>query len=118
MARNGVKTGGGSRKGIPNKATADSRRAIGMFVDGNVPRMQGWLDQIANGVKALDEDGNETNEYIIAPNPEKAFMLVQSVIEHHVPKLSRVDNTLSGPDGGPVKHVGNFVVNFVGKNGK
>ena len=54
-----------------------------MFVDNNAPRLQGWLDQIANGKK--DEDG----EWIVLPNPEKAFQLFQSVVEYHVPKLAR-----------------------------
>jgi hypothetical protein len=42
----GVKTGGGSRKGSPNKATAAAREAIARFVDGNADRLQGWLDEI------------------------------------------------------------------------
>ena len=62
-----------------------------MFVDGNAHRLQGWLDQIACGVK--DE---ETGEYLVAPNPEKAFTLFQGVIEYHVPKLARVENEHSG----------------------
>lgn len=67
-----------------------------MFVDNNAGRLQGWLDQIACGVKARDDDGNETNEYIIAPNPEKAFQLFQSVVEYHVPKLARTETNISG----------------------
>ena len=96
MARDGTKTGGGSRKGIPNAATQKAREAIGMFVDGNAHRLQEWLDRIA------EED------------PEKAFSLFQSVIEYHVPKLARTDTTLSGPDGGPVQVAGVFNVNFKG----
>jgi hypothetical protein len=42
----GVKTGGGSRAGIPNKATAAAREAISRFVDGNADLLQGWLDEI------------------------------------------------------------------------
>jgi len=84
---------GGRHKGTPNKATADARAAIALFVDGNVHRLQGWLDAIAEGVKGpLDEDGNET--YIVEPNPQKAFELLQSVIEYHVPKLARVEGNM------------------------
>lgn len=110
MAR-GVKTGGGSRAGVPNKSTADARAAIGTFVDGNAHRLQAWLDQIAGGVR--DE---ETGEYLVVPNPEKAFTLFQSVIEYHVPKLARTDNTttLQGPDGKPVQMDMN--INIVGKS--
>lgn len=84
----GQKTGGGTRRGRPNKATADARAAIALFVDRNAHRLQGWLDAIAEGVKGpLDEEGNET--YLIDPDPQKAFELFQSVIEYHVPKLAR-----------------------------
>lgn len=73
---------GASRAGIPNKATADARAAIGAFVDGNAHRLTGWLDAVA------------------AENPEKAFQLFQSVVEYHVPKLARTE--LTGKNGGPV----------------
>lgn len=93
---------GGSRKGIPNKATADARAAIARFVDDNASRMQGWLDTIANGVplmrdgqQARDEQGNLL--WVTPPNPTKAFDMVQSVVEYHVPKLARQEHT--GPDG-------------------
>ena len=62
-------------KGSPNKATAQAREAIGLFVDANASRLQGWLDRIA-------ED-----------DPKRAFELFQSVIEYHVPKLGRTEVT-------------------------
>lgn len=70
----------GRPQGAQNKATADARAAIASFVDGNVGRLNGWLDQVAQD------------------NPVKAFELFQSVIEYHVPKLARHDNNtnLSG----------------------
>ena len=111
MARDGTKTGGGSRKGVPNKTTQQARAAIADFVDGNADRLQGWLDQIAEGVK--DEDGG----YVVPPNPEKAFTLFQSVIEYHVPKLARTDTTVTGPDGGPLQ-VQNIAVQFVRPDSK
>jgi hypothetical protein len=78
MAR-GFKTGG-RQPGSPNKSTAEARQAIAAFVDGNAHRLQEWLDRVA-----------ETD-------PERAFMLFQSVIEYHVPKLARTE--LTGKDGG------------------
>lgn len=84
--------GGGRKKGQPNKATANARAAIAMFVDGNAHRLQGWLDAIADGVEGPpDEKGNKT--YILEPDPQKAFELFQSVIEYHVPKLARTEHT-------------------------
>lgn len=101
----GKKTGGGNRRGSPNKATADARAAIALFVNRNAPRLQGWLDAIADGMKGPDdEEGNET--YLIEPDPQKAFELFQSVIEYHVPKLARTE--LAAPkdaDGAPLLRV-------------
>ena len=77
----GKKTGGGSRKGSPNKATAVAREAIAAFVDGNADRLQGWLDQIA------EEKG-----------PQAAFDAFSTLLEYHVPKLARQE--ITGKDGG------------------
>lgn len=79
----GVKTGGGSRKGKPNRATADARAAIADFVEGNVDRLNGWLDQIA------------------MHDPEAAFKSFMSVVEYHIPKLARSEHV--GQDGGDIK---------------
>jgi hypothetical protein len=70
----GHKTGGRTA-GTPNKASAQAREAIALFVDGNAYRLQEWLDRIA------EED------------PKRAFELFQSVIEYHVPKLGRTEVT-------------------------
>ncbi len=83
--------GAGRVKGVPNKATADARKAIAEFVDGNAHRLTEWLDAVANG-----DPANE-----VKPDPAKAFMLFQSVVEYHVPKLARSEVT--GKDGGPQK---------------
>jgi hypothetical protein len=80
----GIKTGGGSRKGVPNKSTAQAREAIALFVDGNADRLQGWLDQIA-------ED----------KGPQAAFDCFTSLLEYHVPKLAR--HELTGQNGDKIK---------------
>lgn len=79
MAR-GKKTGGGSRKGSPNKSTANARQAIAEFVDGNAERLQGWLDAIA-----------------LADGPKAAMACFTDLLEYHVPKLARTE--ISSPDG-------------------
>jgi len=76
----GVKTGGGSRAGSPNKATAAAREAIARFVDGNADRLQGWLDEIHA------EKGAQA-----------AFDCFTSLLEYHVPKLARHEHM--GKDG-------------------
>ena len=78
----GLKTGGGSRKGAPNKDTKNAREAISRFVDGNADRLQVWLDEIAK------EQG-----------PAAAFKCFSDLLEYHVPKLARTEVT--GADGGP-----------------
>jgi hypothetical protein len=88
--------GAGRPAGSPNKSTSMAREAIARFVDGNTDKMQGWLEQVANGV--YDE---AEGKYIVFPNPEKAFAMLQSVVEYHVPKLARQE--LVGDDKAPVK---------------
>ena len=83
---------GGRAKGTPNKATADARQAIAQFVDGNAHRLTEWLDQVAGGVKkdVKNEKGEVVGEeYVVPPNPAKAFDMFQSVVEYHIPKLAR-----------------------------
>jgi hypothetical protein len=77
----------GRPAGTPNKVTADARAAIAMFVEQNSSKLDLWLTAVADGDAAND----------IKPNPAKAFELFQSVIEYHVPKLSRAE--LTGKDG-------------------
>lgn len=90
----GKKTGG-RVAGTPNKATAEARQAIAAFVDGNAHRLTGWLDQVAEGVKVevLDDKGHPVgHEYVVPPNPAKAFDMFQSVVEYHIPKLARQEH--------------------------
>lgn len=72
---------GGSRKGRPNKSTQNAREAIAAFVEGNVGRLNGWLEKIA------DDD------------PQAAFRCFMDVVEYHIPKLARQEVT--GANGGP-----------------
>lgn len=65
-----------------------AREAIAAFVDGNAPRLQGWLDDIA----ADEKHG-----------PKVAFDCVMSLLEYHVPKLARTEHV--GDGGGPLRIV-------------
>jgi hypothetical protein len=85
----------GRPKGVPNKSTAMAREAIAQFVEGNAHKMQEWLEQVAIGVK------NNDDKFIVLPNPEKAFGMLQSVMEYHLPKLARTEH--SGDEDQPVK---------------
>lgn len=81
-----------SRKGKPNKATADVRAAIATFAQANVERMGAWLDQIEDPAKAMD--------------------LYLRALEYHIPKLARAEVT--GKDGGAVEVNHNLIVKGIG----
>lgn len=76
----GHKTGG-RMKGTPNKVTGEVRETFRLLLEGNVSRMQNWLDAVAS------ED------------PAKALDVLTKLAEFVVPKLARSE--LTGPDGGP-----------------
>ena len=87
----GQKTGGRTA-GTPNKTTSSAREAIGRLLDSKVHNLAAWVDQTANGIKQIrvTADGTKYEEYIVKPNPAKAFELMQSLLEFSVPKLTRV----------------------------
>ena len=87
--------GKGRPPGTPNKVTNIAREAIAKFVDKNSPRMQQWLEDVAQGIPKTDKEGcirydkNGDIVWIVPPNPEKAFLMLQAVMEYHLPKLAR-----------------------------
>lgn len=99
------KNKGGRPFGSTAKSTKQAREAIAYFVNNNASRMQSWLDRIADD--QFDKEGN----LISQGNPVKAFEMFNSVIEYHIPKLSRAEWSLVGDDGGPINH--NITVQFL-----
>jgi hypothetical protein len=83
--------GKGRKPGVANKATRDVRAALTAFAEGNVEKLQTWLDAVAE------------------KDPAKAADLFIRVLEYHVPKLARTE--LSGSDGSDKINV---TVTFVG----
>ena len=108
MTETGKRGGGrgGSRKGVPNKATSGAREAIAAFVDGNAHRLEEWLEAVAEGI-VEPATGDKPAKVLVAPNPARAFELFQSVVEYHIPKLARTE--LTGEGGGPVATTINHV---------
>lgn len=90
--------GKGRPVGAVNKHTAIAKEAIAKFVDKNSPRMQHWLEEVAQGIPKTDKEGcirydkNGDIVWIVPPNPEKAFLMLQAVMEYHLPKLARVES--------------------------
>lgn len=69
---------GGRKKGVPNKVHGDIRKAFALLLDNSAPKIQGWLDEVA-----------ETD-------PAKAVDLLVKVAEYVVPKLARSEVTGAG----------------------
>jgi len=88
----GYKTGG-RKAGTPNRTTSETRQAVAYVVDQNIDKLSEWLSSVAEGVKVkkIDSSMNEREEYIVPPNPAKAFLLLHSLLEFHIPKLGRLD---------------------------
>lgn len=95
MARGGKQEGAGRPAGTPNKATTQAREAIAAFVEGNVERLNGWLDAIA------------------ADSPKNAFDCFMDVVEYHIPKLARQENQALDKNGQPTDQVTELRVTFV-----
>ena len=89
---------GGRKPGVPNKATQEAREAIKALLDANLPFLQTWLYNTAEGLKDA-----ETGKYIVLPNPGKACDIVQNLVEYSVPKLARTE--VVGDDKAPVRMV-------------
>ena len=89
---------GGRKPGVPNKATTEAREAVKALIDANLPYLQTWLYNTAEGLK-----DDETGKYIVLPNPGKACDIVQNMVEYAVPKLARVENV--GDEKAPMRMV-------------
>jgi hypothetical protein len=74
-------TGGGSRAGVPNKATTDVRNAIAVFASAHAATISEWL-------LAVEDPGKRLDLYFRA-------------LEYHIPKLGRTE--LTGADEGPLQ---------------
>lgn len=72
----------GRPAGGANKVTTQAREAIASFVEGNVDRLTGWLDRMAE------------------ENPKDAFNAFMAVVEYHIPKLART--TVAGDPENPI----------------
>jgi hypothetical protein len=77
---------GGRKPGIPNKATQEAREAVKAILDSNLPFIQSWIQQTADGI--FDD---LAGKWIVQPNPAKACEIVQNLVEYSVPKLARTE---------------------------
>ena len=77
---------GGRVAGTPNKVTQEAREAVKALLDANLPFLQTWLQNTAEG---LFDD--QSGKWIVPPNPGKACDIVQNMVEYAVPKLARTE---------------------------
>ena len=83
----------GRKKGTPNKVKSDARQALGFLLENNLDRIQGWIDETANGV--FDEEG----KVLVKPDPAGAFDMLMKLCEYVLPKLARIDVDVSADVG-------------------
>lgn len=78
----GTKTGGGSRKGVPNKVNAEFRETVRQLLEDNSENVKRWLALVAEG------DGTDSGK----ADPAKALDLLAKLAEYAAPKLARVEH--------------------------
>jgi hypothetical protein len=85
------------RKTVIGRATKQSREAIAQFVQMNLPRLDSWLQQVANGLPKLNAQGEPLRDgegsiiFVVRPDPQAAIKCVADICEYHIPKLSRAE---------------------------
>jgi len=89
---------GGSRKGIPNKATATFRETVSKLLEDNAENFAIWLAQVAEGTKSRTVGGKRIPGR--PPDPSGALARAAALAEFAAPKLSRAEVT--GEGGGPL----------------
>ena len=81
----------------PRQDARLARTAIAEFVDSNIPRFNGWLQQVAEGIPQYDGNGevvkasNGSTVWVVRPDPATALKITTDICEYHLPKLSRAD---------------------------
>jgi hypothetical protein len=74
----GRKTGG-RKEGVPNKITQEQREAFKLLLDGNMSKLQKWIDTTAK------------------VDPARAFSMVMDLAAHCVPKMKSIEITEPTP---------------------
>lgn len=91
---------GGSRKGIPNKATREFKETVTRLLQDNAENVAKWLDQVAHGRPAVYDKDGKLLQPAIPADPDKALQRLGHLAEFAAPKLTRAEVT--GEGGGPL----------------
>lgn len=93
------------------RSVVNARRAIADFVESNAPRLNTWLERVAEGIPKRGEDGRKLVDnqgsviYVVKPDPATAMKLVGDLCEYHLPKLSRSEVDLVDRSALPVEQL-------------
>ena len=74
MSQGGKRSGAGRPKGVQNKNTEEFKLHLNALLENSAPKMQKWLEDIAE------------------ESPEKAFDILSKFAEYIHPKLARTEN--------------------------
>lgn len=97
-----VKRGKGRPVGAVAKNTKQARAAIAQFVEGNIPKMNDWLNKVAYGTPKINRHGEIMHDadgcpiYITRPDFKGALDCLGSIIDYHLPRFSRQDVNITG----------------------
>lgn len=91
MAKNGMKTGGGSRKGIPNKRPIKSREELWAYID-----QQCAAGKSANPFRVM------VDTMVNTPQIPLKVACAQALADRLLPKLKAIEHT--GAGGGPIDY--------------
>lgn len=98
--RGGARPGAGRKPDAQSRTTRASREAIAAFVHQNIPRLNGWLEQVANGLPKLDREGEPLRDdkgsvvWVVKPDAMGAVKIVSDIMDYHLPRLQRSDVTV------------------------
>lgn len=93
--RGGARPGAGRKTDLSIKT---AREAVALFVQSNIPRLNGWLEQVACGLPKVDRNGDPLRDdkgsviFVVKPDPMGAIKCVESIADFYLPRLSRQES--------------------------
>lgn len=95
MARKPPNAGKGRKKGVPNKLTAAAREAFRLVYENRLEDLDRWLRETGDGFEAVHFLANGQAIPYLKKNPGFAAEILVRMAEHFVPRLQRVEHTIS-----------------------
>jgi hypothetical protein len=86
---------GGRKKGAPNKITAETRQLFQMVYEARLSDLDRWIRETGDGFQAVHFLADGTAIPYTEKNPGKAADILTRMAEHFVPKLGRLEVSLT-----------------------